>query len=240
MILLLNSSLFGKLLEYKVFSFYVKCFCTYIFYVRGLFTHPKGLVIFCYAILPSITTLFITLHQEYPTKFSNLSYAQFCIVLGITLLTYDYLGSMISTILIEQKEHPLSLLLLPLLTKSKHGNIIKRHVYGTAFNAYFIGKSPMTAGGRAALLAGICSGAAYLANGYFDRNAANNRSAADRDAADRRAGADREAAAREAAADRAAAREARQFKAYENEFGVWKDQPADTRGPMPRWKEEQK
>jgi|ERR1700743_193050 len=262
MIRFLNSPLFAKLLKYKVFRFYFQCFFTYILYVRGLFTHPKSLPIFCYAILPSITSIFLSLHQEYPTMFSHLSHIQYCFALGINLLVYDHLGSMISEIMMEQKEHPLSLLLLPLLTNSKHGNIIKRHVYGTAFKAYFVGKTNMTAGGRAALLAAIFSSAAYFGNGYFDRNAANNRSAADRDAADRRAAAERDAADKRADADRAAAtaastaaatatreaaataarnaREARRFKAYENEFGVWKDQPADTRGPMPRWKDEQK
>lgn len=69
-----------------------------------------------------------------------------------------------------------------------------RHVATSAIKSLVIGKTPMTATGRASLLIGVFTGSSWLYNAHLDRKARDIRAKADREAADMRAKADRDAA----------------------------------------------
>lgn len=69
-----------------------------------------------------------------------------------------------------------------------------RHVATSAIKSLVIGKTPMTATGRASLLIGVFIGSSWLYNAHLDRKAMDIRAKADREAADMRAKADRDAA----------------------------------------------
>jgi hypothetical protein len=163
--------------------------------------------------------------------------------IGLNLLAYDKIGSQISTVLLNEEEHPLTLLLMPLLVTGRP-KTLRRHIFGTALKGLFIGNGTMTPGGRAVIIASLVTGATLLYNAKLERDAANRRADQDRDAVNERAALDRVAAYIKAHQDRENARymaeQARKFESYKMSHDAWKQEPPKTRGPEPKWNGEYK
>ena len=135
---------------------------------------------FLIIIVPLITGIFICLHEIHPQLFSAFASCRFFLILGIQLIAYDEIGTRIAHNTLCEQHPVLSLTLLTRLSNKK--NIIVRHISFSAVTSLIVGKTPMTATGRASLMVGAFTGGAWLFNCYKDRQAANDRATADRQA----------------------------------------------------------
>ena len=154
--------------------------------------------------------------------------------LGSQLMVYDELGSRIS--------HNLNYHSSPILSKEhlqyflQHPNSIIRHISLTAISNTIIGRTYMTATGRAILIVGAFTGAAWLYNSHLDRKAANQRSNADRDVTVDGTTAQQAETAHEVA-ERLAAK-ARAYQNYQDYKKEYNNTPFyKSRGPKPQWDE---
>jgi hypothetical protein len=197
-------------LWYKRFRKLLVIPCLWILYVRSFFIKDRTSIIVLY-VLPMITCVFIFLANMFPDIFNGFSAFYFQMYLGSQLLIYDEIGSRISYNLYNHADPILSQQhMQPFL---QHRNIIVRHMSFVSISNVIIGKTAMTATGRATLVVGAFTGSAWLYNSYREREAADLRSQADREAANQRAQQDREARIFAAAK---AAREAAKIRAYQN------------------------
>lgn len=165
--------------------------CLWILYVRSFFIKDRTYFVVFY-FLPFMTTLFIFLTYIFPDIFTGFSAFYFHMYLGSQFIIYDEIGSRISHNFINTPDSIFSHQNLQHFLN--HRNVVVRHISFTAISNIIIGKTAMTATGRATLVVGAFTGSAWLYNNYRDREAAEARAQADRSAADARAQADRSAA----------------------------------------------
>lgn len=201
---------------------FLQYFFIWVLFVRSFFMTDMSYKI-CVALIPMINCLFIYLSNLYPGQVSGFTATWFFIFIGIQLLTYDEMGSRISHHILNSSDPILSVTSLIIL---KNKPIFTR--YGSTstffFNA-FIGKTAMSATGRATLIGGAFTGGAWLYNEHLNRRAMDQRAQMDRDAANQRAQDDRDAVNQRAQMDRDAVnqrvRDDRHFAAWKIRHEAW-------------------
>jgi hypothetical protein len=183
---------------YRIGRLILRGISLWILYIRSWFIKDQTVRLVT-IFIPLVTIAFIFLNKIYPNFFTYIQNIYFFIYIGSQLLVYDTLGSKISENILTSQNPLFSTTTLIVLAHNK--NPIIRHIFRHVnYSAMFMGKTPMSAAGRAALIAGVFTGISYSINAHLDRTAANQRTALDRAAADQRAAADRAAAAAAAAA----------------------------------------
>ena len=242
----ISNSIHGKketlLIKLNKSSFFRKlftCVTFYILYIRSFFikdvTHA-----FLTICVPGINMVLIFLSKFYPDLF-NLFFTTYALLwIGLQLQIFDYLGSRLSSYILHDPDPIVSMTTFLLLTR--HPNIVVRHVSAASVTSLVIGKTAMTATGRATLMVGLGTGTVWLFNCYLDRNAMDERATVDRKAMDERATADRKAMDERATADRQArSNDEAKARAYQN----YKDSAASynttrfykKKGDKPTWDE---
>lgn len=175
----------------RIGRFLLRGVSLWILYIRSWFIKDQTqrmVIIF----IPLVTISFIFLNKIYPNFFTCIQNTYFFIYIGSQLVVYDTLGSKISENILTSQNPLFSTTTLIVLAHNK--NPVIRHIFRRVnYSAMFMGKTAMSATGRAALVAAVFTGIAYSINGHLDRTAANQRAALDRAAADQRAAADRAA-----------------------------------------------
>lgn len=208
-----------------------------ILYMRSFFLKDRTSY-FLALFVPVITLVFICLTNKYPGTFTAFSATYFFVWLGIQLMLYDNIGSKISFHCLSEADPILSITALIIFSKKK--NKLVRHVSIAALKSIIIGKTPMTATGRASLVAGFFTGGAWLYNSYLDRQAMDQRANVDRKSMDNRAEKDRQAMNQRAEADRQAAStleaKKRAYINYQNARSEYFSQPFyKQKGEKPQW-----
>lgn len=132
--------------------------------------------------------MFIGLSHLFPDIFSAFTATYFFIWLGVQLIFWDFIGSVVVTHINTNPDPIISI--TTLISLQNNHKFLRKYI---GFKTLIMGSTPMTATGRASLIVGLCTGSAWLANSYFDGQAANPRAEADRQAANQRAYANRKA-----------------------------------------------
>lgn len=211
----------------------------WVLYIRSYFLNQRTSYYF-WCFVPVITFIFICLTNKYPENFSAFSATYFFVWLGIQLSLYDELGSKISFNALNDMDPILS---ITMLTAFSHkNNRLMRHVSIAALKAIIIGKTPMTATGRASLVAAVFTGGSWLYNSHLDRKAHDVRAENDRKANDVRAENDRKANDTRAENDRKANEvnqaKARAYNNYQDARKEYFAQPFyNKKGEKPAWDE---
>lgn len=156
-------ALFARMPIFKspIFIAIAKVYICSVLYLRSFFVkeNPDFLYIL-------VLCLFF-LRLLFPESITFFTAFFFWVYVGITLIFYDLLGSTLSSYILD---NPQSALATSILTgQLKYNNILIRHVWKKVFVGMVIGKTPMTATGRAALIAGAMTGACWLVNSELDR-----------------------------------------------------------------------
>lgn len=217
------------------YSFFYRLIRNILYYIslfflilRTFFIEDRTMYFLKY-IVPTITTCFLGLSHLFPDIFSAFTATYFFLWLGMQLILCDLIGSFVVTHIKTNLDPVLS---VTTLISLQHNQKYLRRFIG--FKALIVGTTPMTATGRASLIVGVCTGTAWLANNYLDRQAANQRAAADRQAMDQRAAADRQAMDQRAAADRKAKYD---FYEWRTRYDKWntemKEWQKSKKGPAP-------
>ena len=187
----LNDSKNNQLIMLKQYSFlhkilrkFLKVIFLWILFVRSFFVKRDLTKMVVLYFIPATTLVFIKLSNEYPSLFSQFTAVYFYTYVGIQLITYDELGSRISHHILYGMDPIITV--NELIKLANHENFLFNFAGTSGITGIFIGKTSMTATGRATLLAALFTGGTWLYNSQMDRNAADARSRADRDAADYR------------------------------------------------------
>jgi hypothetical protein len=146
----------------SVVKYIVTVYASWILFIRSFFIkeHPW--------LIPLLLLLaHMNLYYQIWPIFDLTFIMRFFLWLGMYCLAIDSLGSLISTYALSGTSNLFDQV-LPLLTK-KHSNIILEYYCSISVTALIIGKTAMTATGRAALGVGLISGAGYLINAQLDR-----------------------------------------------------------------------
>lgn len=194
----------------------LKYFFIWVLFVRSFFRTEMSYHISVFS-MPIINCLFIYLSNLYPGQITGFTATWFFTFIGIQLLTYDELGSRISYHIFNSYDPILSVTYLILLQKKP---IFMR--YGSTSNFLFntfIGKTSMTATGRAALIGAAFTGGTWLYNEHLNRRAM-----------DQRAQADRAATAEQQA-------KARAYQNYQDSKKEFDSKPFFKKGAKPAWDE---
>lgn len=221
----------------KQYSFLIKILrkfliipCLFVLYIRSFFIKDRT-HLFLMFFAPFTSAIFILLSNIYPDIFTIFSACYFYLWLGIQLMLYDTLGSHISFHALNDIDPVFSVTTLIVL--KNHRNFIIRHISYSVFKSLVIGKTAMSATGRASLIVGTTTGGAWLYNSYRDRQAMDHRAAADRQAMDHRAAADRHAQDQREAKMRA-------YQNYRDSLHQYNSTPFYKSKPeKPQWKENQ-
>jgi hypothetical protein len=119
--------------------------------------------------LPLLTFISLQLGMWYPHKvFLLLEIQGLCLFIGLNLLAYDRIGLEISKIILNDGEHPLTLLITNLLIGKDFPNTYRqlnkwqKHIYGTALGGIYIGNSTMTPAGVAILIVSMLTQSTFV------------------------------------------------------------------------------
>jgi len=204
-----------------LFRKFLKLAFIWVLFIRSFFLTPRSFYI-SLILITFISSSIAPLSHFFPTL-NQFTAVYFQVYIGIQLLVYDDLASRISSHLLTDPD-PI-LCLTSLTTLSNSTNLIKRKVSVKAIGSLFIGKTPMTATGRAALVGAAFTGGTWLYNERLNRRAMDQRAQADRTATDIRTKADRDAANKRAQADRDAAadnyKKTCEFEAWKIRYNTW-------------------
>lgn len=227
-----------KLLKYTIIRFLIAAVILWVGFVRSFFITERSGVICVKVGLPIIGLINGLLIHLDPEHFSIFTASIVYYYIGLQLITYDHLGALFAK-LIAENDHPISLLMTPLLCKPR-SNMVKRYVTFRAAMGLITGKGTMTSTGRAAIFVGALTSVTFLGDGILKRaDAARARQEAREDAEKARLQASLDAArARQDARDEA--RIARQFEIYKARHATWQNSSWRTRGREPTWEEEKK
>lgn len=204
----------------KIFSGFLTIICIFILSIRFFFMRLPTEK-FISRVLPIISSIILCLTHIYPQYFSLFTLFYVHTYIGIQLEMYDNLGSRISYHVLNNP-NPLFTANFLLLKSNNSKNQIIRSITFSAWSGLLVGKTQMTATGRATLLIGIGSGLGWAYQNHLDRQATDRRANNDREAANRRANDDREATNRRANDDRS-------FAAFKMSYEEWAKRHAEWR-----------
>lgn len=156
-------ALFARVPIFKspIFIAIAKVYICGVLYFRSFFVKENP-----YLLYILVLCLFL-LRLLFPESITFFTAVFFWVYVGINLIFYDLLGSTLSSYILD---NPQSALATTILTgQLKYNNILIRHVWKKVFVGLVIGKTPMTATGRGALIAGAMTGACWLVNTELDR-----------------------------------------------------------------------
>jgi len=257
------TKILSKLFAYAIIRFLIAVVILWVGFVRSFFITERSSLICVRVGLPIIGLINYLLAQINPEYFTSFTASIVYYYIGLQLITYDNFGALFAHFIAE-KDHPISLLMTPLLCKPQ-SNMVKRYVTWRATIGLITGKSAMTSTGRASIIVGLISATAYVGTTILNnaeqararndarKEAENARQHASEEAAWARQAAEKEAAraSEEAARARKEARkdarkeaarareEARQFELYKARHTAWKNSSWG-KGPEPTWEEKKK
>lgn len=131
-------------------------YCSWVLFLRSFFLKENPLFIYIISLVYPMCTLIIPTN----TAFDAFIQMRFLLIIGVYLISVDMVGSYISQLIISKKK--------PYINDFFQDH--KNNFYLTAgWSAVIIGKTPMTATGRAAIFAGLVSGGVFLYNGHLQR-----------------------------------------------------------------------
>ena len=142
-------------------------YSSYILFVRSFFLKERPKFIVVINLMYPLYTFLI------PTNVAFDAFIQMRILLiiGLYLISIDSLAGYISKIIVSQ-DHPY---LNHFFNNRDHNAYLS-----AGWSAIIIGKTPMTATGRAAIAAGFVSGGVFLYNGYLQRTHETSQAASQR------------------------------------------------------------
>lgn len=146
------------IIKQKIYCFYISC----ILFVRSFFLKERpGFILFINLFYPTITLIIPT-----NLEFNAFVHMRLLMIIGVYLIMIDYQGSVISKkILSSEKDSYLNKFL-----ENRYNNTIKGAFVRAGLSALFMGKTPMTATGRATMIGAVFSGGVFLYNEHLKRN----------------------------------------------------------------------
>lgn len=166
-----NPSDISEMFNIAFFSLYLKnnllikrmirTYFIFILYIRSFFLEEKPEFIY------GVSILLFLIKYTYPNSISFFQVTYIWLALGVNLIFVDLLGSQISNYALS--EHGLWFTTYLTITLKNSSLNMKRHIGFKAASALIIGKTPMTATGRATLTVGFITGCGWLYNERLNR-----------------------------------------------------------------------
>jgi hypothetical protein len=199
-------------------KYIVTLYASWLLFIRSFFINEKPWLI------PLMVVIFhLNVYLEIFPFFDMVRIAQFFLWLGIYCIAIDNLGSIISTYALSGTSNLFDNV-IPFLTKER-GNFVESFYKNSGYAALIMGKTAMTATGRASLIIGVLSGAGYLLNAQLDRNHQAAQNTQNHDRQDKRDQRQRDFTSREAQRQRDWQDRKDKQKAYESSWNPFKRPP---------------
>lgn len=203
-------------------KYLITLYASWILFIRSLFIKERPWI---------IPVLIIIAHANLYSKifpsYEITSITNFFLWLGIYCISIDNIGSLISTYALSSTSNLFDQV-VPFLT-DRRNNTFTDFYKSSGMAALIIGKTAMTATGRAALGVGIISGTGYLINAHLERTHKAAENVKNRAAASEEARRQREAASEEA-------RRQREFASNESQKQRdWQDKKDSQRSYESSW-----
>jgi flagellar biosynthesis GTPase FlhF len=154
------TKILSKLFAYAIIRFLIAAVILWVGFVRSFFITERSNLICVRVGLPIIGLINYLLAQINPEHFTIFTASIVYYYIGLQLITYDNFGALFAHFIAE-KDHPISLLMTPLLCKPQ-SNMVKRYITWRATIGLITGKSAMTSTGRATLIVGVMTGTTFI------------------------------------------------------------------------------